>query len=421
MTSSAMNRRTSRFSLHCLAAVLVGTLPSTCQAAPPQLLPPTGPLSIGRTSSHWVKPARNPTATDSFDKRELMAHVWYPANPRPAAPPAAYMPQFRAIEAALGAENLKHEIGASYEALGNGETHAVEDAELSSRSEKYPVLLIFHGLRFNVLGYSMLAEDLASHGYIVVGIDFPPIAFAVNFPDGRTTRFPESTWSRPRSPTKPANSNARSWTSAHTMPFSRSINYRDSSPANCPALLKGGSIWRTGVLGHSFGARIAARTCQLDRRLKAAALLDGFGRTMTVEKRPDGSTLELPVMVQYVRRVPRRGILRFLALLQTPGRDLEEELRRGAQEFCQSVKADSYELTFETPGIVHESFSDILLLESGQSDETRQNRTRAMQLIREYTRAFFDRYVRGLPAPLFDQVPAAAPDVELIRHPFDKG
>ena len=142
---------------------------------------------------------------------------------------------------------------------------------------------------------------------------------------------------------------------------------------------------------------------------------------MTVEKRPDGSTLEVPIMLQYVRRVPQRGISRFLAILQTPGRDLEDELRRVREEFCQSVKADSYEVTFETPGIVHESFSDILLLESDQSEETRQNRTRAMQLIREYTRGFFDRYLRGLPAPMLDQVPAAAPDVELIRRPFDKG
>ncbi len=142
---------------------------------------------------------------------------------------------------------------------------------------------------------------------------------------------------------------------------------------------------------------------------------------MTVEKKPDGSTLVLPIMLQYALRVPRRGISRYLALLQTPGRDLEEELRAVREDLCQSVKADSYDVTFATPGIVHESFSDILLLESGQSDETRQNRVRAMQLIREYTRAFFDRYLRGLPAPLLDQVPAIAPDVELIRHPFDQG
>ena len=349
-----------------------------------------------------------------------MAHLWYPASPRPGAPPAAYMPRFRAIEAAFGAETLKTEIGPSYEALGAARTHAVEDADLSSHLEKYPVLLAFHGLRFNVLGYSMLAEDLASHGYIVVGIDFPAIAFAVSFPDGRMTRFSEASWTRTRSPEE-------------TRGFEQSIVDRCGQDGvfaidqlsrlesgELPSRFKGRlDLAHVGVLGHSFGARIAARTCQLDRRLRAAALLDGFGRVMTVEKKPDGSTLELPIMLQYVRRVPRQGISRFWALLQTPGRDLEEELRRVRQELCQSVRADSYEVTFETPGIVHESFSDILLLERDQSEETRKNRARAMQLIREYTLAFFNRHVRGLPAPLLGKIPAAAPDVELIRHSFD--
>ena len=157
-----MCRPTSKFSLHCLAAAIVGTLPSTCQADPPQLLSPTGPLSVGRTSYHWTEPAPDATAAGTGIKRELIAHIWYPANPRPAAPPAPYMPQFRAIEAAIGAKSLKQEVGASYEALGTAQTHAVEDANLGSSPEKYPVLLIVHGLRFNVLGYSMLAENLGA-------------------------------------------------------------------------------------------------------------------------------------------------------------------------------------------------------------------------------------------------------------------
>jgi len=41
-----------------------------------------------------------------------------------------------------------------------------------------------------------------------------------------------------------------------------------------------------------------------------------------------------------------------------------------------------------------------------------------MQLIRDYTRAFFDRHVRDLPAPLLDRAPLDANEVELIRHTF---
>jgi dienelactone hydrolase len=406
-------------SMPCLAAFLLGGLTSVCQAAPPELLCPSGPLSIGRTSYHWVEPARDQTVAGASARRELMAHVWYPATPQPSAPTAEYIPDFRVIEAAVGAENLKKEAGASYEALSSAKTHAVADAELSPHSNKYPVLLLFHGLRFNALGYSMLAEDLASHGYVVVGVDFPAIAYAVRFPDQRVTRFSEATWTQSRSPEE-------------TQTFERQVVDRCGQDAvfaidqlerlesgELPGPFQGRlDLARLGVVGHSFGGRNAARACQLDKRLKAGALLDSLGRTMTVEKRPDGSTMDQPMMVQYVRRVPRQGISRIFALLQTPGKDLEAELRRARQEFCQSVKAVSYEVALDTPGIAHESFSDILLLETGQSDETRKNRTRAMQLIRDYTRAFFDRHVRDLPAPLLDRAPADPNEVELIRHTF---
>jgi pimeloyl-ACP methyl ester carboxylesterase len=413
----AMIRLTSRLLLRYLAVALLGVIPSTCQAAPPELLRPTGPLSIGRTSYHWIGPARDRTVAGT--KRELMAHVWYPAISQPSAPRAAYIPEFRAIEAAVGAENLKKEAGASYEALASAQTHAVTDAEVIPHSGKYPVLVLLHGLRFNALGYSMLAEDLASHGYVVVGLDLPAIAYAVAFPDQRVTRFSEATWTQSRSPEE-------------TIAFESQVVDQCGRDAvfavDQLARLESGELpsqfqrrldlARLGVVGHSFGGRNAARACQLDKRLKAGVLLDSFGRTMTVEKRPDGSTMDQPMMIQYVRRVPRQGISRIFALLQTLGKDLEAELRRARQEFCQSVKAVSYEVTLDTPGIAHESFSDILLLESGQSAETKKNRTRAMQLTRDYTRAFFDRHLRDLPATLLDRAPVDPNEVELIRHTF---
>jgi hypothetical protein len=139
---------------------------------------------------------------------------------------------------------------------------------------------------------------------------------------------------------------------------------------------------------------------------------------MTVDKNADGSTVEQPMMVQYARRVPSSGIPRLLALLQTPGRDLEQELREVRKEFCQNVKGASYEVTISTPGIVHESFSDMPFLESGQDEKTRKDRQRAIVITRMYTRAFFDRHLRGLPAPLLDTHPDNPTEVELTHHTF---
>jgi dienelactone hydrolase len=425
-----MNARKLRLLPNCLVLFLVsGGLPLAIHShlfaqesaanTAIELLPPTGPLRLGRTSFHWIDAAGVRPEAEPGTKREVMAHVWYPTHAETIAAPAPYIPGFATIRAALGEANLKDAAGEAYDALSTARTHVIADAPLSADSARYPVLLLSHGLRHSSLGYSMLAEDLASHGYIVVGVDHPATALVVLFPDQRITRFSEVLWTQRRS-------------AGETRAFERENVERCAEDLvfvlNQLELLESGAIAsrfhgrldlaRVGVLGHSFGARVAARACQLDKRLKAGLIIDGFGRTMTVDKNPDGSTIEQPMMVQYARRVPSSGIPRLLALLQTPGKDLEEELRQVRKEFCESVKGGSYEVTLSTPGIVHESFSDILLLQSGRSEEIVKNHRKAMEITRDYTRAFFDRHVRGLLAPLLDKNPADSREVELTRHTF---
>ena len=384
-----------------------------------ELLPPTGRLPIGRASLHWVDGSRQPPRAELGKTCEVMVHIWYPACAQKTETPAPYIPGFSTIQAAVGEANLRDEAGASYDALSSGRTHVVADADVNSDSSTYPVLLLTHGLRFNSLGYSMLGEDLASHGYVVVGVDHPSTAFAVLFPGNRVTRFTESVWTQRRTPEQTREFEQRQVeVCAADLVFVLSQLEQLESGA-IPGRFKGRlDLARVGAVGHSFGGRVAARACQLDKRLKAGVILDGFGRTMTVDKNPDGSTLEQPMMVQYARRVPSSGIPRLLALLQTPGKDLEEELRLVRTEFCESVKSVSYEVTLNTPGIIHESFSDMPLLESGQTEDTIKDRKRAMETIRSYVRAFFDRHVRSLAAPLLDKAPDNPKEVELTHHTF---
>src|SRR5262249_28356102 len=48
-----------------------------------------------------------------------------------------------------------------------------------------PVVIMRGGASSGVLNYTALAEDLASHGYVVVGFDAPYRTGRVVFPDGR--------------------------------------------------------------------------------------------------------------------------------------------------------------------------------------------------------------------------------------------
>jgi len=405
--------------LTILAWYIAGRLWLASPLAAPALLPPTGPLSIGRTSFHWAldTPAGDPGAKSA--RREVMAHVWYPASATRSGSTAIYIPEFAAVQGAMGKEALQDAAGGAFEALSTARTHAVADAPLLAEPTLYPVVLLSHGLRFNSLGYTMLAEDLASHGYVVVGVNHPATAFAVVFPDQRVTLFDEALWTARR-------------TSAETQAFELAqvercaqdlkfvvdqlerLDSQDSSSIFSGRL----DLARVGVFGHSFGGRVAARACQLDRRLKAGIICDGFGRQMTIEKNAHGTTVEQPMLVYFARRVPLRGWSRWSALLQTPGRDLEAELSAARCEFCESVTSGSYEVTLNTPGVLHESFSDVPLLDSSQTEDRRRCQKRVIEITRSMNRAFFDRHLAERPAPLLDDFPYSPDEAELTRHAF---
>ena len=246
-----------------------------------ELLPPTGKFAIGRRSFHWSDPAR---AQSGNDKREILAHMWYPATPNASTATASYLPDFEALRAAVGEATLKEAAGPAYDALSKARTHAVADAELCPELDKYPVVLLTHGLRYSAVGYSILAEELASHGYVVVGVDHPATAFSMILPGDRTVIFDEKLWSQRRSAEAlRAFERAKVQQCAEDLVFA--LNQLESLNRGTPEGPFAGrlDLARVGIVGHSFGGRVAARVCQIDARLLACALLDSFGRTMHVE------------------------------------------------------------------------------------------------------------------------------------------
>jgi len=402
-----------------VAAVALGKLFTQPDVVPGGLLAPTGLRSVGRISYHWANDPAVPAVGGGDARCEVMVHLWYPAKPSTTKPTAPYIPSFTSLQDAVGAEHLRDAAGPAYEALSTARTHAIADAQLDSDAIKFPIVLLTHGLRFNALGYTMLGEDLASHGYVVVGVDHPATAFAVLYPDKRMTQFDETSWNEPRTAEEKAAFERRQVEQcARDLRFVVDQLQRLDS-GELPGPFQGRlDLARIGAFGHSFGGRTVARACQLDSRIKVGIICDGFGRRMTVDLQSDGSTVRQPMMVQYARRVPPSGWTRAYARMQTPGSDLEAELRAARADFCRRVVGGSYEVVFNGPGIAHESFTDMPLLESGQSPETHRHRKRAIELTRSFTRAFFDRHLCDRPAPLLDDIPFAPAEAELIRHVF---
>ena len=71
--------------------------------------------------------------------------------------------------------------------------HSLRNADVSPQRRSDAVVIMRAGASAPVVNYSTLAEDLASHGYVVVGFDAPYRTGVVVFPDGRVfTRTPEN-------------------------------------------------------------------------------------------------------------------------------------------------------------------------------------------------------------------------------------
>jgi predicted dienelactone hydrolase len=127
------------------------------------------------------------------------------------------------------------------------------------------------------VNYSTLAEDLASHGFVVVGFDAPYRTSRVVFPDGRAfarlpSNNPELAFGSADS-ARLMNRLLDAWTSDIAFALDRlsQLNAADSSRRFTGHL----DLSRVGLFGHSLGGVEAAQFCVVDARCKAAVDIDG--------------------------------------------------------------------------------------------------------------------------------------------------
>src|SRR5262245_16438854 len=153
----------------------------------PVALPtPTGPHPVGRVIYDWTDET-TPDALVPGARRELLVWIWYPAADRP--PPAGtsdYMPARLRVEI----EHARPVLVTQFltRDLSKVRTNSTVDADMSPQERAHPIVLMRAGASAEVVHYSTLAEDLASHGYVVVAFDAPYRTGLVAFPDGRVIR-----------------------------------------------------------------------------------------------------------------------------------------------------------------------------------------------------------------------------------------
>jgi pimeloyl-ACP methyl ester carboxylesterase len=374
-----MIRKTSWAIIGLLAIMASGlgvTAAGRAQEDTPQIVAPTGPYAVGRTTFTWVDPARDEVHSAApDDKRRLLVEAWYPTDPDPAA---VYSPYMESAAAAIWSQ----QNGLDADRMAVVQSNAVVDAPLSAALPAYPVLIFDPGFSVMPRQYTVLLEEFASQGYVVFAISHPYITFMTLFPDGTTIlTLSESLLTTLWKPRNIMDAEfAEMW--EPDMRFVLGQIDRLNADASSPF---GGrlALDEIGLIGHSMGGRTVSEVCLHEDRCVGAVNLDGAY----------SAEVELEYRKPYMMILADNGVSYF------------ESMYRYSLE---ALASEYYVLM--VPRTQHMSFADTMfLLPLLYDDSSLPVSENAMYLgqvalieYRAYTVAFFDKYLRHYDVPLLD-------------------
>lgn len=333
-----------------------------------------------------------------------MVYVWYPAVATGAARHAPYIPDVDKIVRTLGDPPLRAMFGSAFPAVlaGKVETASLERAPFAPAAGRAPLLLFSPGFEESVLTYAAQVEDLASHGYVVVGIDHPYDSWAVRFPDGRIIPFAQAQWdSAQRLPNGAvAYQLAQIPLRADDIRFVLNRLLALSGTPSRDAPFAGHVDWtKIGAFGHSLGGVAAASACRTDARIRACLNEDAED-----EGRPwDGGVAAHVIKQPFLFFVTRHSIyvsprtppptaeeLAQMKLSRAQYDSMANLNQRNEDAALASMPGGSYRVKAEAADFTHGTFMDRKLLQSG-TDSIARIQDAYMGLVRTYVRAFFDQ------------------------------
>jgi hypothetical protein len=372
---------------------------------PVELPTPTGPFAVGRSLLD-VEALERQEPYARRPGRELSVWLWYPARREPGARTGAYLPGAWCRAAYFWGF-----------APSRVRTHAVPNAPVADAGAPHPVLL-FSPAGFPPPFYTTLLEELASHGYVVAAVSHTYEMLPVSvFADGRVRWFRPSSvggaLSVSRGP-QPEDVRKRAAVVEVKAEDLRSVGAwlvrLNREPGRFEGMLDAD---RLGALGHSMGGNAAADWCARDARCRAVAVLDGGLWTAVGRSGVARPVLEVfgehPEYTQPCGESVRRGMF----VSEDYCRADQRHVLRGWQRLYALARPG---YSFQIHGAGHASFTDCGLLPlrtwspASQAMGTIKGE-RMSQVLGGCLRAFFDRHVKGVPAPLLDDPAREYPEV----------
>ncbi|MFJ3879046.1 alpha/beta hydrolase family protein [Streptomyces sp. NPDC090077] len=351
-------------------------------AAAPELPAPTGRFAVGQEDLHLTDRSRTDPWAQS-GPRELMVTLRYPAQRGTGRAPAPYLSTEEA-RLILTAKGLDKVIDPA--AFAATRAHARVGAR--PVQGRYPLIVLSPGFTVPRATLTSLAEDLASRGYVVAAVDHAYESDAAAFPGGRILTCLAC------GPAEgPGGHHAVTDVRAKDVSF-----LLDRLTGRHPAWRHAGLIDTTRIAmgGHSIGGSAALKAMAADPRIRAGADLDG------------GLPAPYPAA-----GIGGRPFLLFGAADSAPGSSSNGDWG-GAWP-----RLDGWKRWITVDGTDHFGPTDFPAIRDQLGvphPDAPLSGARAVELTRTYVAAFFDRHLKGKPAPVLDGPSAGAPEVR-FHHP----
>jgi predicted dienelactone hydrolase len=352
--------------------------------AHPTLPAPTGPYPLGTVSLHLIDKSSPDPVAGPGHYRELMASVWYPAQHAGRHPLAPWM-----LPAPLRA--LLTAAGFDPDATVSPLTAAHEGAPVLCAEQGWPVIVYSHGAHDHRSDTTIVVQELASHGYVVVTVDHTYDAFS-EFPDGRLIVPQFEIDMEPGDFARDARfvlDQIETLAAGHNP---------DAEHRPLPAGLgRALDMHRVGMFGWSKGATAIAMAMTEDQRVRAGLSFDG----PMASDPPITAELDRPFMMMTAV---------FTRAAQP-----------SAAEFWSHLTG--WRLNVQAEGAVHSSYCDLqwlmpqLATALGITDAELPDwigtldPARAVRIQQAYPLAFFDQHLRGRRRHLLDGPSPAFPEV----------
>lgn len=364
---------------------------------------PSGSYRVGRTTYVWTDETRiNPYAPVADTKEVLAVWVWYPAAPSPSSRKSEYLPEYwiQALERHEGfilGKLLSRD-------LTRVETHSWSGAEVSGEQAMYPVVILRAGGGALSSDYTTLAEDLTSHGYVVVSFDAPYRTVITAFPDGRVAlRAAGGDFDRgmPSSTTQHlATELMNAWIADLKFVLDQLWELNANDPAG---RFKGKfDMRKVGFAGHSLGGATAAQFCHDDPRCAAGIDIDGM---------PFGNVIQ-------------EGLHQpFFFLMSDHNRESGSEART-VETNIESIYDHTHEgkrWGMTITGANHFTFSDQMFTKSSilmfflrrAGVMGPLEKRRGLAITSACVHTFFDVYLKGTPVEQMRSLPTLYPELKM--------